>query len=153
VIDHRDSLAYIACMMKHQVRVLDLKLQRVVDSIAIPIHHFQGHLVGPTLLVLSPDDRKGYVTTSGGNSMVAFDTKTKAILADFMFATPYSFGIAISDDGSRVYVACVGHPLEHGRIYVIDTESLTKSDSLDVGRESFGVAWRPPTEGRVYIRP
>lgn len=143
VIDHADSLAYIACMMKHQVRVLDLAQMRVVDSIAIPIHHSQGHLVGPTLLVLSPDDHVGYVTTSGGNSMVAFDTRTKAILADITFETPYSFGITISNDGSRVYVACVGQPLDHGRIYIIDTDSLEKTDSLDVGRESFGVAWRP----------
>jgi DNA-binding beta-propeller fold protein YncE len=143
VIDHNDSLAYVACMMKYQVRVLDLKRRRVTDSIAIPIHHAQGHLIGPTLLAISPDDRTVYVTTSGGNSLVAFDTKTKAILADIMFATPYSFGIAISDDGREVYAACVGHPLEHGRIYVIDTESLTKTDSLDVGRESFGIAWRP----------
>ncbi len=143
VIDHSDSLAYIACMMKYQVRVLDLKLRRVTDSIDIPIHDGQGHLIGPTLLAISPDDRTVYVTTSGGNSLVAFDTKTKAILADLMFATPYSFGIAISGDGRAVYAACVGHPHEHGRIYVIDTEWLTKTDSLDVGSESFGIAWRP----------
>jgi DNA-binding beta-propeller fold protein YncE len=94
-------------------------------------------------MAISPDDRTVFVTTSGGNSLVAFDTRTKAILADIMFATPYSFGITISDDGSTVYAACVGHALEHGRVYVIDTESLTKADSLDVGRESFGIAWRP----------
>ena len=142
VIDHRDSLAYVACMMGRQVRVLDLYSRQITDSVAIPIHHTQGHLTGPTLLAISPDDRTVYLTTSGGNSFVAFDTQTRAIVADILFATPFPFGIAISDDGSRVYVACVGSPADHGRVYVINTKSLAKTDSLDVGKESFGVAWR-----------
>jgi DNA-binding beta-propeller fold protein YncE len=141
-IDHRDSLAYIACMMGFQVRVLDIKARRIVDSIPIPVHA-HGHLAGPTLLAISPDDEVIYVTTGGGNSVVIVHLPTKTILADLHLAAPNPFGITITDDGSRVYVACANRPPAKGRIYVIDGEAFAKVDSLDVGRESFGLTWRP----------
>ena len=75
--------------------------------------------------------------------MVAFDVATKVIVADIPFSTVNPFGITITDDGSRVFVACVGLPSEHGRIYAIDGTTLTKIDSVDVGRESFGLIWKP----------
>lgn len=142
VIDNRDSLAFIACMDALQVRVLDIASRAIVDSIDIPVDT-TGFIYGPTLMAISPDNDVIYLTTRGGNSLVAFRVSTKQILANIPFSTPAPFGITISDDGSRIYVACVNLPTKQGRIYVIDGLTQTKIDSIDVGRESFGLIWRP----------
>ena len=54
------------------------------------------------------------------------------------------FGITISDDGTRVYVSCTNTRPQPGQVYVIDGETFEKLDSLEVGSEPFGLAWRPP---------
>ncbi|MFQ5498151.1 MAG: hypothetical protein ACE5FH_00625, partial [Candidatus Zixiibacteriota bacterium] len=111
-IDHRDSLAFIACMDGLQVRVLDIKERRVVDSVDIPVVQ-QGLIWGPTLMAVHPDNDLVFVTTRFGNSIVAFRLSTKQTW-DIPVGTVGPFGITISDDGSRVYAACVGRPDEHG---------------------------------------
>lgn len=139
-----DSLAFIACMNSGQVRVLDIGKQEIVDSIDIP-GSVPGPttLTGPTLLAVSPDNEIVWVTMQSANSVVAFRVSTMKVVANIPFEIGKSFGITISDDGSRVYVACVGNPKDHGRVYVIDGKTFKKTDSLDVGEESFGLIYRP----------
>lgn len=145
VIDSRDSLAYVACMNARQVRVFDIAARMIVDSVAIPSAG-PGNVAGPTLLAITPDDGTVFVTTQAANSIVAINTATMQVVADIPVAAKSPFGIAVSDDGSRVYVACVGETSGHGRVYVIDARNYTKVDSIDVGVESFGLAWRPAPE-------
>ena len=140
IIDHKDSLAYIACMEKMMVKVLDIAARQFIDSVEIPVS-VSAPLAGPTLMAISPDDKVVYVTTQVGNSVVAFSTLTDSILADIKFDIPNPFGITISDDGTRIYVACVGTPATNGRIYVIDGNSLSIVAHLDVGHQSFGLVW------------
>jgi len=143
-IDHKDSLAFIACMDALQVRVLDIDARTIVDSIDIPVNTAGKIIAGPTLMTVSPDDDVVFVSTRQGNSVVVFRVSTRQILADIPLAIPNPFGITMSDDGSRVYVACVNTPLEkRGRVYVIDGNSYVKTDSIDVGLHSFGLIWRP----------
>jgi DNA-binding beta-propeller fold protein YncE len=143
VIDHKDSLAFIACLDAHQVRVLDIAARAIVDSIDIPVDMTTGSFaIGPTLLAISPNDDVVFVTTQGGNSIVVFRYSTKEILADIPLSTPSPFGITISNDGSRVYAACTNRPNENGMVYVIDGNSYAKIDSVKVGRWSFGLTWR-----------
>ncbi len=144
VIDNKDSLAYIACMDALQVRVLDIKARRIVDSINIPVD--SAFIYGPTLLAISPDDETVYLTTRGGNSLVAFDALTMTVKADIPLNTPYPFGIDISADGSQVYVSCVGEPTSHGVVQVVDAKTLKGIKSIQVGRESFGLRWRPASQ-------
>lgn len=145
IIDNRDSLAFIACMNAFQVRVLDIAAQQIVDSILnIPVDTTgTAFIFGPTLLAVSPDNDVVFVTTQGGNSVVAMRVSTNDTLANIPFSTPNPFGITMSDDGSRIYAACVGSAAGHGRVYVIDGSSYAKLDSIDVGKESFGLIWRP----------
>jgi len=142
-IDHKDSLAFIACMDALQVRWLDIATRTIVDSIAIPVDTAGKLIAGPTLMAVSPDDDVVFVSTRQGNSVVVFRVSTKTILADIPLATPNPFGITISDDGSRVYVACINTPMQTGRVYAIDGNSYVKTDSIDVGRNSFGLIWQP----------
>ncbi|MCM2272465.1 MAG: hypothetical protein NDJ18_07935, partial [candidate division Zixibacteria bacterium] len=72
-----------------------------------------------------------------GNSVVVIDPATKVVLANIPFGTPLSFGVNISDDDSRAYVACANAPGERGRVYVIDTQSFNKVDSLLVGKNPY----------------
>jgi len=141
-IDRRDSLAYIACMDMPQVRYLDLATRVIVDSMAIPVTGHSG-MAGPMLMAISPDGSKVFVTTQMGNTLVVFNPVTKAVLANLHFETDSPFGVVVSDDGSRVYVTCVGDafPFSRGRVYVIDGVTLAKLDSLDVGNQCYGIAW------------
>jgi DNA-binding beta-propeller fold protein YncE len=142
-IDHRDSLAFIACMDALQVRWLDIDARTIVDSIDIPVDTVGTIIAGPTLMAVSPDNDVVFVTTRQGNSVVVFRVSTKTILANIPLATPNPFGITMSDDGSRVYVACINTTFANGRVYVIDGNTYVKTDSLDVGRNSFGLIWQP----------
>ena len=139
-IDHRDSLAFIACADAQQIRVLDIAQRRIVDSIDVPVSS-SGFIYGPTLMAVSPDNDVVFVTTREGNSVVAVRVSTRQAVADIPLSTRAPFGITISSDGSRVYAAAVGDPFAHGRVFVIDGSSLRKVDSLDVGTESFGLTW------------
>ncbi len=140
-IDHRDSLAFIACMDALQVRVLDIAARTIVDSIDIPVD--SAFIYGPTLLAVSPDDKTVYVTTRGGNSIVVFDVPTMTVVADIKLSTPYPFGIDISADGSRVYAACVGNLTGNGAVQIIDGKTLVPMSTLTTGRGTFGLTWAP----------
>lgn len=141
-IDHRDSLAFVACIIANQIRVLDLTTRTIVDSVDIPVVPTASP-AGPTLMAVSPDNRVVYVTTQWGNSVVAVDMITKQVLADIPLSVGRSFGITMSDDGSRIYVAATNLQNQTGRIYVLDGATNTMIDSLDVGTNSFGIYWRP----------
>jgi DNA-binding beta-propeller fold protein YncE len=142
-IDHADSLAFVACMEGLQMRVFDIAARTMVDVFDIPVDTAGKILAGPTLLAVSPDNDVVWITTQSGNSVVALRRSTRQILANVVLGTPNPFGITMSDDGSRVYVACAGTPATRGRVYVFDTAPLRPVDSLAVGKESMGLTWRP----------
>lgn len=144
IIDHKDSLAYIACADAKQVRVLDIKNRVVIDSVDIPGSN-TSLLSGPTLLAMSPDDQYVYVTTRLDNLVAVVKTSPLELVAEIPVSTPAPFGIDVSDDGSRIYAACTNtNPLlNNGRVYIIDGTTFKKIDSIDVGKECFGLRFRP----------
>jgi YVTN family beta-propeller protein len=141
-IDHNDSLAYIACRHIDQIKVFDLVEREIVDSINIPVNSKSpSGTHGPTLMTVSPDNRKLYVTTQWGNSVVVVDLMTKQTLADIAFSANRPFGITMSSDGSRIYTCCVNSGQPNGWVYAINGNTDTKIDSLQVGQEPFGLIW------------
>lgn len=143
VIDHRDSLVFVACMQGLQMRVFDLAARTMVDQFDIPVDTAGKILAGPTLMAVSPDNDVVWITTQSGNSVVAIRCSTRQILADVPLGTPNPFGITMSDDGSRIYVACANTPFGMGQVYVLDGATYALVDSLSVGRESMGLIWQP----------
>jgi DNA-binding beta-propeller fold protein YncE len=146
-IDHKDSLAYIACLHHHeihaQVRILDLAQRRIVDSIYLPIDHF--HVADPsgaTLVELSPDDAFLYVTTQWDNTILVVRLATRTVF-EFPVEVGRTFGVTATDDGSRVYVTAAGVQNRPGRVYILDGHTHDLIDSIDVGRNPFGLRWRP----------
>jgi DNA-binding beta-propeller fold protein YncE len=142
VIDHKDSLAFVACINSDEIRVLDIAAREIVDSISIPVRATT-EPAGPTLLAVSPDNDVVFVTTQFGNSVVAVRVSTKEVLADIPLSAIGPFGISMSDDGSRVYAACVSPGKAHAYTYVIDGNTYAKLDSLAVGQLNYGLIWRP----------
>ncbi|HEX2897994.1 MAG TPA: YncE family protein [candidate division Zixibacteria bacterium] len=141
-IDHKDSLAYVNCLLNGQVRIVDLKAERVIDSVLIPFVAGCNYSPnGPTMSTIAHDDSKVYVTTQCGNSLVVISTATRQIITTILFSTDRAFGVTQNHDGSRVYVACANADGQPGRIYVIDGVNLEKLDSIDVGINSFGLYW------------
>ena len=70
--------------------------------------------------------------------------QTKAVLANIRFATPLAFGVNISDDDSRAYVACANELGERGRVYIINTQNFQKVDSLLVGKNPYMAHFHGP---------
>ena len=61
----------------------------------------------------------------------------------------YPYGIAISPDGKKVYVAC-DEGSNNGYIYVIDTSTNTVTAAVPVGDTHLGVAVTP-NGTKVYV--
>ncbi len=148
-IDHKDSLAYIACLDHHevlaQVRVLDLALRQIVDSFYLPIDHIvhYGDPSGPTLVELSPDDAYLYITTQFDNTIQVLRLATRTV-QEIPVEVGRTFGVSCTDDGSRVYITAAGVvPTQQGRVYILDGTTHDLIDSLDVGKNPFGLRWRP----------
>lgn len=141
-IDHKDSLAYITCLKSGQVKIFDLAMRKVVDSILIPYTVGCANApAGPTLSALAHDDSKIFVTTQCGNSLVVARISDGQILADIPFSIQRPFGVKLNHDGSRVYVACANVQDQPGQVYIIDGVNLIKLDSIDVGLNSYGLYW------------
>jgi DNA-binding beta-propeller fold protein YncE len=141
-IDHRDSLCFVACMEGLQMRVLDIAARTIVDQFDIPVDTAGKILAGPTLMAVSPDNDVVWITTQSGNSVVALRVSTRQIIAHISLDTPAPFGITMSTDGTRIYVACAGQLGGSGRVYIIDGNSHVIVGSLVVGKESLGIGWR-----------
>lgn len=145
LIDRNGTRAVLACSKgTDQLRIVDLVNLTILDSIVIPVSNTgNADRNGPTYMVISPDNNIVFVTNYLDNSVSVVRLSTLEVLENIPFETPKPFGIAMSGDGTRVYVSCTNSRPARGRIYVIDGETYTKIDSVDVGSEPFGLAWRP----------
>jgi YVTN family beta-propeller protein len=145
LIDRNGTRAVLACSKgTDQLRLIDLVNLTILDSILIPVSNTgSADRNGPTYMVISPDNNIVFVTNYLDNSVSVARLSTLEVLTKISFETPRPFGIAMSEDGSRVYVSCTNVRPEKGRVYVIDGENYTKIDSVEVGSEPFGLAWRP----------
>ncbi|MGI9162754.1 MAG: Ig-like domain-containing protein [Mycobacterium sp.] len=111
---------------------------------------------GPGVAV-SPDGSRVYVTDSSDSSVRVIDTATAAVVATISnvpqtgleLAIGGAGGVAMSPDGSKLYVAghcgngCIGTG-----VWVIDTGTGTVTDTLDVS-SAFSVAVSPDGS-RIY---
>jgi YVTN family beta-propeller protein len=145
LIDRNGTRAVLACSKgTDQLRLVDLVNLTIVDSILIPVSNtINPDRNGPTYMVISPDNNVVFVTNHLDNSMSVVRLSTLEVLTTIPFETPRPFGIAMSDDGTRVYVSCTNIRPAKGKVYVIDGEKYTKIDSVEVGSEPYGLAWRP----------
>jgi len=149
-IDHNSQFAFLACRKgTDQVRIVDLKNRTIIDSILITNANIGGNAntEGPTYFTLMPDNNTLFVTGMNSNRAWAIRLSTREVLKSYEFSVNRPFGIASSDDGSRVYISCTNDRPNPGMVYVIDGITMEKVDSIQVGSEPFGLQWRPLVAG------
>ncbi len=141
-VDHHLQKAYISCLYASQVRILDIFSRQIVDSIDIPVT--PGISVsGPAMIHHAHNGNFLVLTTKWGNTVVVVDLLQRQITAEIPIGVGHPFGVAMSDDDSRIYVAASGQPPQHGYVYEIDVATLKVIDSTEVGVDSWGIGWIP----------
>ena len=126
----RDSaLAYV--VNGNSVWVIDTASRTVVgDPIPLPTSYGNA-----TAIAIAPDDTQLYVLkhNGGGNGTISFiDTSAKVVI-DTIEVGPYSSDVAVSSDGTRVYVV---NALP-GTLSVINTSTRTVIDTISTGPAQF----------------
>ena len=101
-----DGLSLYVTVQDNSVKVINTSTRSVSPVVSVAY---------PYATCISPDGKILYVT-SAGNSVVAINTIAKSILWS-MPVGPYSEGISLNKDGSRLYVANQGS----GTVSVINT--------------------------------
>lgn len=139
-LDHAGNYAYITCLYAKQVRVLDIAARAIIDSFGVPVTPGVS-TSGPAMTHISHDGKYLFATTKWGNSLVVLNLQSRTLAAEIPFAVGHSFGVALSADDRRVWVAASGTPPGKGYVYEIDVATLSKIDSVEVGTNSWGIGW------------
>jgi YVTN family beta-propeller protein len=129
-----------------QIRIMDIANPTQIDSIVIPVmteSPANEATVGPTLMIQKPNSNVFFVTGLMDNRLYVVDIEALSVLDTIPFATSRPFTVDINSAGTRVYVSTTNTRPGLGRIYVLDAATYAKIDSVEVGSEPFGFAWRP----------
>ena len=91
-----------------------------------------------------------YVTVSGDNAVSVIDTATNNVAQTVNLGTySYPFGVAVSPDGTKVYVAnCSASG--NGTVSIIDTTTNKVTSTVKVGSWPAGVVISPDGT-RIYV--
>jgi len=107
------SRVYVANTASQNVSVIDSGTNTVISAITIPVSS-QSSFADPIGVAVSPDGNRVYVTAYGAGTVSVIDAATNAITSTIAIpcdGCQYTglgrapWGLAISSDGSRVYVA------------------------------------------------
>ena len=91
-------------------------------------------------IVVSPDNQKVYVATDG-NTVSVINAKTNTIEGSPLFAGSYPRGLALSSDGSKLYVA---NETYTGEVTIIDLANGNNTTTITgLGADPIGVALTP----------
>jgi YVTN family beta-propeller protein len=147
---------YITSVGSNTVSVIDTASNTVTATIPVGLD--------PVGVAVTPDGSKVYVANLGSNTVSVIDTASNTVTATipgFVFppiiggVATSPFGLAVSPDGSKVYVTNFLSPFGGG-VSVIDTASNTETAAIPVGGSSipgnppFGVAVTPDGS-KVYV--
>jgi YVTN family beta-propeller protein len=134
--------AYIPNYDDNTVSVIDLVTNTVTTT--IPAGN------APFAVATSPLN-KVYITNALENSVSVLDAATNSVMSTILLDTtglPNQSGIAVGPNGSRIYAAY--NRTSTSSLAVIDGATDSIIDTVDVGRNPFGVVVNP-TGTRVYV--
>ena len=144
VVSFDNKFAYVSCSQSNEVRVIDLTLLKVVDSIQVGTK--------PLILDITPDGKFIYVACRNSNSVSVIRASDHVVVATIANVGVEPHGLGISRDGKYAYVACENldgtddphHPTvggkKNGTVQVIDIATNTIVRELEVGNFAAGVA-------------
>ncbi len=132
-----NTLVYVAGGQQNRVYVFDLTTRKKVGEIlcdkSFDGRDYSDGYIGD--MVLSKDGTRLYAVDQIGFRMIVIDTKTKKVLHNISTGR-YPFGIALSPDEKRVYVANVGM-FEYSYIKSLDKKKL-KETALKFPASAYG---------------
>lgn len=136
--------AFVTCRRSGEVRVIDLQLQKVVDSITV------GSV--PLIPAMTPSGDMVFVANRNSNSVTAIATANRTVAFTIQNVGVEPHGIAISKDAKYLYVSCenqgISEPPHHATsggkkpsfLKVIDIATRTVVASLELGNFGSGMA-------------
>jgi YVTN family beta-propeller protein len=122
----------VASNLGRAVSVIDTGSNTVVATVA---------MAQPVVVAITPDGTRAYVTDNSSlstGSVAVIDTATNTVLTTVVVGIDPQ-DLAITADGTHVYVACFGA----NSVFVIDTATNTVSATIAVGANPVGVAIAP----------
>lgn len=131
---------YVTTNTSNNVYVIDTSINKVIATVPVGVGH---RLYG---VVVNPAGTKIYVVGSESGNVYVIDTSTNKVIGTVSVGSVPT-GIAVSRDGTNVYVVAFGNP---GTLSVIDTASNEVTATVNVGMQPYGVAVTPD-KTKVYV--
>lgn len=112
---------WVAVRGEDYISVIDPEAMREVRQIKVA--------KGPGMIMFSPDGKLAYICSSFTAELDVVDTRSYQVTKRIPVVSPFSPNIAITPDGSRVWLT---HK-DVGKVSVVDTESMTVKAILETG--------------------
>jgi YVTN family beta-propeller protein len=123
------SRAYVSGENDGTVAVVDSRLHGVLDTIRL-----EGDTIRPMEVDVAPGDKRFYVTTGRGQTLVEIDASNNKPLRSVVVGMR-PWGLAISPDGKRLYTA--NGPSND--VSVVDAETFKVIATVPAGERPWGV--------------
>lgn|GEM_PF-1886303 len=136
-----DSMAYISCIdstpshPNHQIRIVNTATRQISDIDSILLNPDLGK--NPYMLALNTGGDILYTACWGSNTLAVITLATKTVTYIPVGLRPHAPAL-VTD--SSIYVTCEGDHVTPYKVYVVNTNSQTVVDSIDVGRYPNGIA-------------
>ncbi|MBC8145622.1 MAG: beta-propeller fold lactonase family protein [bacterium] len=145
VLANDGNLMFVTCRASGQVRVIDLALGRVIDSITVGSR--------PLILERTPDGSEIWVPNQGSATVSVINVATRQIVATITGLETQPHAVAFSADGRSAWVTCENqtgthhhHPIEGskfpGIVFVVDVATRVLRKDIEVGAFAAGITIR-----------
>jgi YVTN family beta-propeller protein len=139
---------YVMDMTAQSLFVLDTKNDRLATR--LPVSNIARPIMTPSVAV-ARDGRHAYVTnaTTDDDHLLIVDTATNAIVKD-QFLPVHPVGVAVSPDGTRVYVAGCRLSCIDGALLTLDATTAAVTSKVALAAAPSGLVLAPDGT-RVYL--
>lgn len=124
---------YVSNYGSNTVSVIDTSLYTIIATIGVS--------VGPTNVAITPDGRTAFVLSRQTISVIS--TATNALMRTISAGPTFGVGLAITPDGSQLYVCNFGSGRNDGAVTIINIDTLTIEKTLTLGGEGEAIAISP----------
>lgn len=134
---------WFTCRAASQVRLLDVALGRVVDSITVGSR--------PLIPSFTPDGVEFWVPSQSSNTISIINVADRKVIATISDLNEKPHAVAFSTDGRTAFVSCenqngTGHhtvAIAPGKVYVIDVATRKIERTIETGRFAAGIVVGP----------
>jgi YVTN family beta-propeller protein len=125
---------YVANFYSNTVSVIDTAVNKVSATIALS----PGFGNSGISLAITPDGSSLFVLEYNNSTIAVISTSTNTVLTTFSGGTGLGTGLAITQDGTQLYVANLS-----GTVSIIDVATYAIENTLTVGSQTFAIGISP----------